>query len=62
MGNRAKLEGSMAKIYALEEALGFCIELFGGLYNHKMSGVEWLVKKTLPCLMKCLKVVGIHEF
>jgi hypothetical protein len=40
VGNRAKLEGSMAKIYALEEALGFCIELFGGLYNHKMSGVE----------------------
>jgi hypothetical protein len=39
LGNNAKLEGSMAKKYELEEALGFCSELFSGLNNHKMSSV-----------------------
>jgi hypothetical protein len=39
MGNNAKPKGSIVKKYALKEALGFCSELFGGLYSHRTLSV-----------------------
>ncbi len=43
----------------LEKAFGFCTEYLVDFTTIRRQ--VWMTKKTLPCLMKCLKVVGIHE-
>jgi len=59
VGIRAKPKGNMVEIHALEKAFGFCTEYLVDFTTIRRQ--VWMTKKTLPCLMKCLKVVGIHE-
>ncbi len=59
VGNRVKLEGSMAKICAIEEVVRFCTKYLVDFTTTRHR--VWDDKEDPPCLMRCWKVVGIDE-
>jgi hypothetical protein len=60
VGNRAKPEGGMAKRYAIEEAVGFALNI-SWILQPQANIRCGMTKKTPPHLMRCWKVVGVHE-
>ncbi len=59
VGNRAKPEGSMAKVYAIKEVVRFCTKYLVDFTTTRCR--VWDDKEDPPCLMRCWKVVGVDE-
>jgi hypothetical protein len=58
--NKARPEGNMVEGYAIEEALGFCIEYLR--ISQPQNERCGMTKKTHVWLMRWLKEIGAHEF